>query len=69
MYVLVRMLPKATGFRPIVNLSQRLPIKSVADAKPKARNKSINDILQDTFKILQLEKELQPEKIVFQSTA
>lgn len=53
MHASVRMLPKATGFRPLVNLSQRLP---------KADNKSINDVLQDTFRILQLEKERQPEK-------
>ncbi|CAG7852639.1 Telomerase reverse transcriptase {ECO:0000312/PomBase:SPBC29A3.14c} {ECO:0000269/PubMed:24793650}; AltName: Full=Telomerase catalytic subunit {ECO:0000303/PubMed:9252327} [Serendipita indica DSM 11827] len=55
-YGQVRLLPKETGVRPIVNLGRKLAVKE----RPKDPGFSINQMLQATFQILTFEKQRNP---------
>ncbi|KAN0139057.1 Telomerase ribonucleoprotein complex - RNA binding domain containing protein [Lactarius tabidus] len=54
----VRLLPKDTGVRPIVNLRRK---RAETQGKTNTRQQSINDILQAAFQILTYEKTTRPE--------
>ena len=52
-YSQVRLLPKATGVRPIINLRRRVPIKINGKT---SLSRSINSVLKPLFSILNFEK-------------
>lgn len=56
----VRLLPKDTGVRPIVNLRRK---RAETQGKTNMRQQSINDILQAAFQILTYEKTTRPELV------
>ncbi|GLB40371.1 putative telomerase reverse transcriptase [Lyophyllum shimeji] len=58
-YSFVRLLPKETGVRPIVNLRRRKPIQG----RFQLAEQSINQILQAAFHILSYEKREQPHRL------
>ncbi|KAF5382158.1 hypothetical protein D9615_004408 [Tricholomella constricta] len=55
----VRLLPKETGVRPIVNLRRRKPIQTLGHTS----EQSINQILQAAFHILSYEKQRYPHRL------
>ncbi|XXG94534.1 hypothetical protein Hte_000791 [Hypoxylon texense] len=55
----VRLLPKETGMRPIMNLRKRIAVRG----RPKELGPGINRILAPAHTILQLEKVVNPEKL------
>lgn len=61
-YSYIRLLPKETGVRPIVNLRRRSQ-KVASDSDPGKANfqQSINSILESTFHILNFEKAARPD--------